>query len=265
MPIRARHVSAPAASTSLNPETSFSASHLSWKSWKCRLLSRIPDHQQRTFCRLRHRSLEEGDLPRTVLSLNSTPYDHPDPSKCSVTTTCPPRSPVSDEDAHENDDEVNSSVMIHMTNLSLPLKSLPGRIVVDESPPHRWPSDDPGGGPGQFNKFSSTGCHRRPAPHGLHSVLLRQELFLVLVSLSLLLTGFAQPVQGESKILKNFVKMIIILRQMNRITTISPWNKTLKLVEFLVLKNFDGKICEMNSSDLLNNYCFMSEKLGKWI
>ena len=85
-----------------------------------------------------------------------------------------------------------------MTNLSLPLKSLPGRIVVDESPPHRWPSDDPGGGPGQVTK-SSTGCHRRPAPHGLHSVLLRQELFLVLVSLSLLLTGFAQPVQGESK------------------------------------------------------------------
>lgn len=209
MPIRARHVSAPAASTSLNPEASFSASHLSWKSWKCRLLSRIPDHQQRTFCRLRHRSLEEGDLPRTVLSLNSTPYDHPDPSKCSVTTTCPPRSPVSDEDAHDElqDDEVNSSVMIHMTNLSLPLKSLPGRIVVDESPPHRWPSDDPGGGPGKVNKFSSTGCHRRPAPHGLHSVLLRQELFLVLVSLSLLLTGFAQPVQGESKnFIGNYVK-----------------------------------------------------------
>ena len=230
---RARHVSAPASSSASasSPMVSRTATlSLSWKSSKCRLLSRYPDHQ-RTFCRLR-RSLEEGDLPFKTeqASLNSTPdEDHhhqqspstPSLPSCSVTTTTTSRSPVPDEEAsphaHDNayddanEDQVksvkNCCLEIKMFNPSLPLKSLPGRIVVDESPPHRWPSDDPGGGRGAGLAIkSSKGCHRRPS--GLPSVLLRQELFLVLVSLSLLLTGFAQPVQGESKIFfLNFVKI----------------------------------------------------------
>ena len=197
---RARHVSAPALA-SLAASTGATLS-LSWKS-KTWLGSQVPP---RTFCRLRHRSLEEGDLPVDKTSLNSTDpqviASRLEQHRQQCQTTCPSlpscstttRSPADSEaPSHESTDQVKVKSVIteKMFNPSLPLKSLPGRIVVDESPPHRWPSDDPGGG-----RTSTAGCHPRKRQS---SLLLRQELFLILVSLSLLLTGFAQPVQGESE------------------------------------------------------------------
>ena len=162
------------------------------------------------------KSLEDGDLPRTTSKLNQTPIPmleistcleipHPGrqttcltsksnlPSTCSTTT--------SSSSLNRSPDTCPNAVKVQevFENPSLPSlkKSLPElNSKVDrgsQTMPHRWPSDDPGGGSSRRHTY----C-RRSIRNSLFPTL-RKELLLLIFSLSLLLTGFAKPVEGESK------------------------------------------------------------------
>ena len=209
---RARHSSAP-ASTYLSYKSKLKLDPgSSPQGWLRLSKSRTSTCQKRCM----RKSLEDGDLPLEnqtstlipmldIPSLTCLEIPHPGrqttcltsksnlPSTCSTTSSSFSRSPDTCPNA------VNVQEVFE--NPSLPLKSLPELSKVDhgsQTMPHRWPSDDPGGGSRRHQY-----CRRRIRNSSLFPTL-RKELLLLIFSLSLLLTGFAKPVEGESKSKSNF-------------------------------------------------------------